>query len=401
MEATIKKEEKKTIPALRTSAVPKATDERLNGIDPYSEPANPIHVLPLIRSKEMCYYDLLDENKLTQLKNFARFHKKTKTPLSESFVTSAIHELLYSGEHDPSLKDTIVNTLDTEGVPMPYGAFVITHRHANLQSPSHIYFVEPQWRYWRAPSPASMGSVGNDALSSLEIFRFNNQEYFVYLFEHSQYEGRYVNYYGGSHEVVNYVGDNFNDITSSVLIVKNNERDKSLPVALFRPAIQNVISGAIANNPAVRLNGDVNITWSMWPWFATQETFIKIEQPIKVTVDLDSVIDFPSSIFGIDLPNWPSEYSASIIYYIGVSVVDGRLTGRVRFHNAIVESGIFSSHIREALMTELNGNASMINGFLNDVLKGFTGLRSVYLLPGNSLTDGHTNDGVIIRLVRN
>ena len=399
MESTIK--EKRTEAALRTPMVPKATDGRIETIDqkPYS--ANPINILPLIKSKEMCYYDLLNEDKVIQLKNFVSFHKKTNSALSGSFVSSALYELLHSGEYNSSLKDIVVNTFDTECVSLPIGALVLVHKHANLQYPSHFYFVESQWRYWRAPALQFMGNVGNDSLSSLEIFRYNNQSYYVYLFEHNQYDGRYVNYYGGSHEIVNYVGDHFNDITSSVLIVKIGENDKSLPVALFKPAIRNVISGAISNNPAVRLNGDLNITWSMWPSFANQETFIKIEQPIKVTVDLDSVVDFPSSVFGIDLPDWPSDYSASIIYYIGVSVVNGTLTGRVRFHNAIVESGIFSSHIREALMTELNANASMINGFLFDVLKGFTGLHSVYLLPGNSLSDGHTNDGVIIRLVRN
>ena len=399
METKIK--EKRTTAALRPPMVPMATGDRLETVGNITNSANPVHILPLVKSKEMCYYDLLDEDKVVQLKNFVRFHKKINSALSESFVGSAMHELLHAGEYDSSLKDIIVNTFDTEGVTLPIGALVLIHQHANLQHPSHFYFVESQWRYWRAPAPQYMGNVGNDALSSLEIFRYNNQSYYVYLFEHNQYDGRYINYYGGSHEIVNYVGDHFNDITSSVLIVKIGEKDKSLPVALFRPAIQNVITGAISNNPAVRLDGDLTITWSMWPSFAIEETFIKVEQPIKVTVDLDSVVDFPSTLFGIDLPDWPSDYSASISYYIEISVVNGTLTGRVRFHNAIVESGIFSSHIREALMTELNANASMINGFLADVLKSFTGLNSVYLLPGNSLSDGHTNDGVIIRLVRN
>lgn len=399
METRIK--EKATKAALRPPMVPRATDGRIETTDHFADSANPIHILPLVKSKEMCYYDLLNQDKVIQLKNFVRFHKKINSALSESFLSSAILELLRAGEYDSSLKDIVINTFDTEGVSLPIGALVIIYKHANLQYPSHFYFVESQWRYWRSPAPQFMGNVGNDALSSLEIFRYSNQNYYVYLFEHSQYEGRYINHYGGSHEVVNYVSDHFNDITSSVLIVKIGENDKSLPVALFKPAIRDVISGAINNNPAVRLDGDLTITWSMWPSFAIQETFIKVVQPIKVTVDLDSVVDFPSSVFGIDLPDWPSDYSASIIYYIGVSVVNGTLTGRVRFHNAIVESGIFSSHIREALMTELAANASMINGFLADTLKGFTGLRSVYLLPGNSLSDGHTNDGVIIRLVRN
>lgn len=398
METTIKEKKAKT--ALRPSMLPKAAEATIQAAERSVDAANPIHILPLVRSKEMCYYDLLNDDKIVQLKNFLRFHRKVNSALSETFVTSALHELLHAGEYDASLKDIVIKTFDTEGVDFPIGALVLIHKHANLQSPSHFYFVEPQWRYWRVPTPQHMGGVGNDALSSLEIFRYN-QTYYVYLFEHNEYNGRFINYYGGSHEVVNYVGDHFNDITSSLLFVKIGKNDKSLPVALFKPAIQNMISGAIGNKPGVQLNGDIIISWSMWPSFAIQETFIKIEQPIKVTVDLDSVIDFPSSIFGIDLPDWPSDYNASLIYYIGVSVVNGRLTGRVHFYNAIVDSGVFHNNIRQALMSELNANTPMINGFLNDVLKGFTGLRDVYLLPGNSLSDGHTNDGVIIRLVRN
>jgi hypothetical protein len=97
MESTIK--EKRPRAALRNPMVPKATDGRTETNDQKTYSANPLNILPLIKSKEMCYYDLLNEDKVIQLKNFVSFHKKTNSALSGSFVSSALYELLHSGEY--------------------------------------------------------------------------------------------------------------------------------------------------------------------------------------------------------------------------------------------------------------------------------------------------------------
>lgn len=388
--------------AMRASQVPARTSATFALPDKQEfEMANPVHILPLVKDERLCYYPLLDDDKVVQLRNFIRFHKKNASDLSSSFLSSALQELIMSRREDPSLKDLVLNTFDQELLNFPIGALVKIFKHAELQPPVHLFMVEPQWRYWRIPRPEYFGHVGNDAVSSLEIYRFSQREYFVYLFEHDGYQGRFINFSGDAHETVRYVGDPFNDMTSSILVVQSAKNHKSLPIQLFRPAIQNVISSALSNRVGIRQNGDVVISWTMWPGFASNETFIKIEQPVEITVDMDSVIKFPSKIFGIDLPDWPSKYNASIIYYIGLSVVSGTLTGRIMFYNAIVESGIFQGEIRSNLMPEVASNISMVDTFLNENLRGFKNLQSVYLLPGNSLVDGDTRDGVIVRLVPN
>lgn len=400
MTAPIKQSNEKIV--MRSASTPVRADAAFVSPDQqYSDIANPTHILPLIKDERLCYFPLLHDDKVAQLRNFIRHHKKEASELSRNFLASALQELITSRKYDASLKDLVLNTFDQELLDFPIGALVEIFKHAELQPPVHLFTVEPQWRYWRIPRPEYFGQVGNDAISSLEIYRFNHREYFVYLFENDGYEGKFVNYSGDAHEVVRYVGDPFNDMTSSILVVQSAKNHKSLPLQLFKPAIQNVISSALNNRPGVSQNGDVIISWTMWPGFASNETFIKIEQPVEITVDLDSVIKFPNKIFGIDLPDWPSKYNASIIYYIGLSVVNGILTGRVRFYNAIVESGIFQGEIRSNLMPEVASNISMVDTFLNENLKGFKNLQSVYLLPGNSLVDGHTNDGVIVRLVPN
>lgn len=400
MTASTKQSEKRI--AMRTSQSPlRAIAAFMSSDQQNFEMANPVHILPLVKDERLCYYPLLDDDKIVQLRNFIRFHKKNASELSSNFLSSALQELIMSHREDPSLKDLILNTFDQELLNFPVGALVKIFKHVELQPPVHLFMVEPQWRYWRIPRPEYFGQVSNDSISSLEIYRFSQREYFVYLFEHDGYEGRFINYSGDAHETVRYVRDPFNDITSSILVVQSAKNHKSLPLQLFRPAIQNLISSVLNNRPGIRQDGDVVISWTMWPGFASNETLIKIEQPVEITVDLDALIKFPSKIFGIDLPDWPSKYKASIIYYVSLNVINGSLTGRVMFYNAIVDGGIFQSEIRSNLMPEVASNISMVDTFLNENLRGFKNLQSVYLLPGNSLTEGNTSDGVIVRLVPN
>ena len=77
METTIK--EKKTKMALRASMLPKAADTFIiEAAERSADSANPMHILPLVRSKEMCYSDLLDDDKVVQLKKFYTISQKSK-----------------------------------------------------------------------------------------------------------------------------------------------------------------------------------------------------------------------------------------------------------------------------------------------------------------------------------
>ena len=94
------------------------------------------------------------------------------------------------------------------------------YKHTNFGGPSAYYSHSDGWRYYRVWQ-GGLGGVGNDALSSLHIFCGGTHSA-AYLFQHNQFEGKYKRWYcergWGTLDVPD-VGADFNDITSSILLV--------------------------------------------------------------------------------------------------------------------------------------------------------------------------------------
>lgn len=106
------------------------------------------------------------------------------------------------------------------------------YEHANFGGKSVFEDMTPGWGYWRRPD---FGAVGmNDMISSIAYNSSANEVGGqVVLFEHARYFGKYRNYpvIPGHLGQINYVGNDFNDIASSALIIRRFPKETT-PVSL-------------------------------------------------------------------------------------------------------------------------------------------------------------------------
>jgi hypothetical protein len=188
------------------------------------------------------------------------------------------------------------------------------------------------------------------------------------------------------------LGD-FNDKTSSMLMIRHTPPE-FLPVSLADQARVDataMVEEALSDVEEASLRGELGFSWEMWPSFDAANKFLRITIPLT-----------------IDVPNWPSDYKASITYYILLFIDgSGRLRGFVKWCGVWVEGGTWHNSVKWRLKGKAVNAMSTIDAELNSMLNelDFHEWTDYYYMPGTALIPpadyaGDTRTDVTIVLVR-
>ncbi len=268
------------------------------------------------------------------------------------------------------------------------------YRHSNFGGNStfaSLPQMSPPTSYLRISKSWLSSASLHDRISSLRLGASRNEQAgYVALFQHARYKGRYAMFSvngNSSRDIMNLQSQNFNDITSSVLIIRQNSVELP-PIALGslgRPGIRERIRDEVASNRRLRARGDPIITWDMWPNHAPSQKFVYIRVPVRV-----------------DVSGW-FDYDAEIRFWIYLYVdAAGRARGHVAWYGCWVEGGIISGKIKDRLMDEIPSSIGDIQEMLDEALSSLSifELSGLYLLPGRAQTVGHVEDDCSIVLVK-
>jgi hypothetical protein len=277
---------------------------------------------------------------------------------------------------------------------------------ANFGGASVFADLPQGWIYWRQPY---VGDAMNDKISSLSLACTGEEVGGnIALFENAGFVGRYQNYGvtlpAGANlveEDVSYVGDDFNDITSSFLIVRRFANETS-PVSLKALIPPDKITAIVNQQSGISSNGDPTITWDMWPTGPTSSSdwhpndpgkrFIYVLIPIKVHTP------------------WPfPDADAQVRYWIYLYVDDqGQLQGYTAYWGYWVGSCCFltqciTGDVANGLAEAIPGTLGQVDALVSDAI-GFANLggpyRFSYFLPGDGGFTGSTWDNVTVVAVK-
>jgi hypothetical protein len=288
-----------------------------------------------------------------------------------------------------------------ENPPRGDDIFMWAYYDANFGGASLFADLPQGWVYWAIPY---VGDAMNDAISSLTFSATSDEVAAnVCLFEHAHFIGRYQNYAltvptgrdGYASEDVSYVGDDFNDITSSILVVRRFENETT-PVSVGALVPRSSIADIINAQESVSPSGDATFTWDLWPtggsdsdWHPNDPTkmFLYVNVPISVNTH---------TVFG--------HYYAQVRYWIYIYVDDqGKLQGYVDWYGCYVEGGWITGKVQDGLMARIPGTIGSVNGLVSQALSlaNIGGpYRFMYYLPGTNAFSGSTWDDVSVVAVR-
>jgi hypothetical protein len=270
------------------------------------------------------------------------------------------------------------------------------YEHANFGGRSVFEDMTPGWGYWRRPD---FGAVGmNDMISSIAYGASGNEVGgSVVLFEHARYFGRYRTYpvIPGQTGQISYVGNDFNDIASSALIIRRFPKETT-PLSLSNLVPKSAITDIVNATPKVSPAGDAIFTWDMWPvggsssdWHPNdpQNIFIYINVPINVKTP------WP----------WP-DYYAQVRFWILLYVDSaGKMQGYVAYWGYYVESGAITGQVAAGLRDAIPGTIPKVNALITRAL-GLVNAGSpyqyLYYLPGRFQLAGDVSDDITIVAVR-
>ncbi len=268
------------------------------------------------------------------------------------------------------------------------------YQHTNYRGRSsfaNLHYTTPVTTYLRISKSWLDSAHIHDRISSLRIGCSNwERGGRVILFQHSKYRGRYAKFDADPGSIVsvpNLAAENFNDITSSVLIVRRYRREMG-PLALGRmgsPDLRTQIRNQVSDISRISMRGSPIITWDLWPSFSPSRKYVYIRVPIRV-----------------DVPHW-FDYDAELRFWIYLYVDgDKHVRGFVNWYGAWVEGGILTGKILDRLMNEIPDHLGEMNRSINDALSmlaafDFVGL---YYLPGTAGHTGNVDDDVSLVLVK-
>ncbi len=231
----------------------------------------------------------------------------------------------------------------------------------------------------------------HDKISSLEIGASSSERGgLVILFEHERYRGRYAMFSckPGTTEGTPWIGRTFNDITSSILFVRQFTWELE-PIILGNigspTTLRNQIGALIAAEDKLSLRGDPIITWDMWPSFAPSTKYVYIRIPVVVAVD-----------------NW-WDYDAEVRFWIYFYInSSSKIRGYVAWYGAWVEGGWKTESVLDGLMEGIAGKVDLINELISSNLEQLQDKNFIrlYYLPGRASNTGHVNDDVTLVLVK-
>ncbi len=218
----------------------------------------------------------------------------------------------------------------------------------------------------------------------------------IILFEHDRFFGRFARFAtnpGKPSERVNvpFVSGFINDRTSSILMVRHFKNEIG-PFLIGDFFLRDEIKKSIESQKQIRLRGNPIVTWDMWPDGtnnhpnAPNQKFIYIRIPIRVDVPI--------------FPDKDAEIRLWLYLYIDKN---GRVQGYLAAYGAWVEAGWKSRRVLDELMKRLREAAPEINVKITAFITIFRLLEPyarLYYLPGKNSKFGHTDDDVILYLVR-
>jgi hypothetical protein len=270
------------------------------------------------------------------------------------------------------------------------------YEHADFGGRSSFTDMSPGWGYWRQPF---FGNVGmNDMISSLAFGESQNEVGgAIVLFEHARYFGRYRVYIPtpGQSTSIHYVGNDFNDIASSALIIRRFARETQ-PVSLGALVPKSKITDIINATPKVRPAGDPVFTWDMWPTGASGSDWHPNDvNKAMIYINVPIMVHTP----------WPwPDYYAQARYWIYLYVDGGgSIQGYVAYWGYYVESGTISGDVAAGLRDAIPGTIPQVNGLVTNALAlaNVGGpYQYVYFLPGRFQLAGDVSDDVTIVAVK-
>lgn len=230
----------------------------------------------------------------------------------------------------------------------------------------------------------------HDKISSLKVGAGSDQSGVVILFEREKYRGRYTMFpcTPGTTVGTPWIGGTFNDITSSILFVRQFTLEETITFGnLGSPTVRDEIGSLIAAESRLSLRGNPVITWDMWPSDAPSSKYVYIRIPVVVSVpywwDYDAEVRF-----------W-------IYFYINTS---NKVRGYVAWYGAWVEGGVITGSVLDDLMEKIAGKVGVINELISSKLEELQSYDFVrlYYLPGRgrASSTGHVDDDVTLVLVK-
>lgn len=268
---------------------------------------------------------------------------------------------------------------------------------SNFTGASIFDDMTPGWGYWRRPNYAWFGM--NDKISSLSYNAHTDEAGgSIILFEHAGYRGRYRNFpvIPGHRQDVWFIGNDFNDTTSSSLIIRrwpNETRPLSLSALVPQAQIADIVNA----QDDVGTAGDARFSWDMWPTGNVSSTDVHPNQSERsyIYVNVPITVHTP----------WPfANYYAEVRYWINLYVDrNGNIQGYVEHYGCHVESGIIHNRVARGLTNAIPGTVGAVNELISNavVLPNLAGpYRFTYYLPGRFELSGNTGDDVSIVAVR-
>jgi hypothetical protein len=246
--------------------------------------------------------------------------------------------------------------------------------------------------YWN-----KYGAGLNDEFSSMRAWANGNRGN-VYAFEHMNFDGRFASLNVGgkfSSSWWSYLGNDFNDVVSSSLIIARAPKERETEVALranVTGQFTTIFDQQTAGKPVSR-SGNPRMYATFFPSYDPDKVFATIEQEltVKVRIPIKTRIKFwnpfgDDYIVEIDLGQmrW-SDYKAWVQYDIAFYLVNETLLGAAAWSRVKVESGLFSQNVLDELKEPLHLAKGAMTVSIDGALRLFRQSRfsDVYLLPGS------------------
>jgi hypothetical protein len=250
----------------------------------------------------------------------------------------------------------------------------------------------------------------NDKISSLTVTCASNEVGGnVILFENANFIGKFQNYgvavppgiNGFVEQDVAYVGDDFNDITSSILMVRRFAGE-TRPVSIRGLIKPSDLTDLVNQQSGISPAGDPTITWDLWPTGPTSNRDWHPNDPGRrfIYVIVPITVHTPSP--------FPDAY-AQIRYWIYLYVDgNGQLQGFTAYWGYYVSTTCFltqciTGDIASALAQRIPGTTGQVDALVERALAVANvggPYRFTYFLPGKGGFAGSTWDDVTVVAVQ-
>jgi hypothetical protein len=285
--------------------------------------------------------------------------------------------------------------------------FVWAYVDADFRGASLFGDMPMPFVYGRNPY---VGGAMNDKISSLTVTCASNEVGGnVILFENANFIGKFQNYgvavppgiNGFVEQDVAYVGDDFNDITSSILMVRRFAGE-TRPVSIRGLIKPSDLTDLVNQQSGISPAGDPTITWDLWPTGPTSNRDWHPNDPGRrfIYVIVPITVHTPSP--------FPDAY-AQIRYWIYLYVDgNGQLQGFTAYWGYYVSTTCFltqciTGDIASALAQRIPGTTGQVDALVERALAVANvggPYRFTYFLPGKGGFAGSTWDDVTVVAVQ-